>query len=148
MKWRQKIALLILGLLLGMTLMSTWQSRTINGLHKRIQALVLSNDDLRTENTELELQLYHPKQDAVLRTITVECDFKGETATELLVSKYIKQQLAFLIGRELEILIKDPYLPAQLINGQTYLIEGKSYRFKVTFVALQENALRVDVKLI
>lgn len=128
--------------------MSTWQSREMTNFQRRIQALILSNEDLRTENTELELQLYHPKQDAVLRTITVECDFQGETATQLLIAKYIKQQLAFLIGRELGILIKDPDLPAQLINGQTYRIEGKSYRFKVTFVALQENALRVDVKLI
>ncbi|MCY0887555.1 MAG: hypothetical protein OWQ59_03765 [Alicyclobacillaceae bacterium] len=136
---RKAVSLYLLGALSGAIAMFTIQGQELNRLYLVSAKSNIIIEDLKAENARLYVQLHNPSQ-TLIETIRVECTVAGgnERVAEA-GSKYAKEQLAFLIGRELDVLLRHPEIPEQILNGQLFTADGRNYRLRVQLVVLGET---------
>ncbi len=133
-------AFFLIGVIIGGVVTSTWQAREMEHLYLQVRKLKLHNDDLVEENTHLSMEMQQPKNTALLRGIQVDCTTPGnDWAVILSAADRAKEELSFLVGKELEVLIRNPDLPARVLDGQTFSVENKRYRLKVVLIVISET---------
>lgn len=134
------IAVFFIGLLAGAVFTAISQAKELDRLYLQVRALKLHSDDLALENAHLSIQLQHPDKIALISGITVDCLVpENDWAISLAASNHVKQGLSFLVGKELDLLIRHPELPSRIVDGQTFFAENKQYRLKVTLIVIGEN---------
>ncbi|MFX4301810.1 hypothetical protein ACOJUR_05950 [Alicyclobacillus tolerans] len=138
MKVRERLAWFCLGLLMGALTLFVMQSREINDLYLKAAKSNIIISELKEENARMYVQLHNPSQ-TLIQSIRVECSVPGNNeAVAMIGSRYAKEQLTFLIGRELDILMRSPTIPERILNGQTFMALGRKYQIRVTMVVLGE----------
>ncbi len=144
---KKTAAFFLLGILSGAIVTSILQATQLDRLYLQVRTLKLHNDDLAEENAHLSIQLQQPRKIAIVHGIQVDCTTpENNWAVALAASSHVKQELTFLVGKELDLLIRHPDLPARILDGQTFSTENKRYRLKVTLIVIGET-LYIQVKV-
>ncbi len=124
----------------GAIVTSILQAAEIDRLYLQVRTLKLHNDGLAEENTHLSIQLQQPRSVAIIHSIQVDCTADGNNwSVALAATGHVKQELSFLVGKELDLLTRHPDLPARILDGQTFLADNKRYRMKVILIVVSEN---------
>ena len=148
MSQKRIIAFFVLGILLGATSLSVLHARELDNLYHEVSSLKLHNDELELENVHLSTQLQHPEGGTIVKDIEVDCSTPDNNRTiSLAASTHIKQELSFLIGKEMDILLRQPDLPARILDGQTFHAEGKKFTLHVTLIVVFSESLYIQVNV-
>jgi sugar diacid utilization regulator len=137
---RRFTAIFLLGAILGAVTTSTWQAKEMESLYLQVRKLTLHNDDLAEENTRLSMEMQQPQKTVLIKGVQVDCISSGnDWAVYLAAANRVKEELSFLVGKDLDVLIRNPDLPARVLNGQTFSVDSKRYRLKVALVVISET---------
>lgn len=116
--------------------MLIYQGQEFDNLYKEVSRLKLVTSDLQQENAQLSIQLHQPHLTTV-QNIDVECTVPtGDHSLSLACSRYVKEQMSFLIGRDVSILINHPDIPSRILDGQICTVDKHKLRLHVQLLVL------------
>lgn len=141
---RQSIAWMAIGVMIGASIMNLIHGRQFENLNLRIQTLTMHYDELERENTRLSAQLHQPSTEPLLQNINVQAKAPDDP-TELQVIQFVQQQLQFLEGRRIDILLEDPELPTRMLDGRTLTVDSQKLTIRVTSTVLVGETLKLHV---
>jgi sugar diacid utilization regulator len=138
--WRKYMAIFIIGAIIGAVITSTWQAKDMENLFLQVRKLTLHNDELAEENARLSMETSQPQKVALIKSVQVDCINRGnDWAVTLAATDSVKEELSFLVGKDLDVLIHNPDLPARILNGQSFSVDNKRYHIKVALVVISET---------
>ncbi|MBX5437431.1 MAG: hypothetical protein IRZ33_09475 [Alicyclobacillaceae bacterium] len=138
------LAHLLLGAVAGAIGMTVWQGRELNRLSLQLSSLRMQYEELEEENVQLSAQLQAPSPVLVLKTVHIAAD-APDAMSQLEVVRFARQQLGFLVGRPIRVLVEHPELPAHLLNGQLVEAGGQSLVLRVTTTVIAGETLSLRV---
>ena len=144
MNARQAAGFLSLGILVGGAAMNVIHGRQFETLNMQIQSLKMHYDEVERENTQLSAQLHQPNPEPLVQSIQVDAKAPDGPA-QLQVIQFVQQQLQFLEGRHIQILIDSPELPTHLLEGRTVLVDNQELTIHVTSTMIVGETLYVHV---
>ncbi|MDQ0190879.1 hypothetical protein JI721_02655 [Alicyclobacillus cycloheptanicus] len=144
MKLRQSFAWMVVGVLIGSSGMNLVHGRQFENLNLEIQSLRLHLEEADHENARLSAQLHQPSTEPLLQNIDVQAK-APDGLSQLQVVQFVQQQLQFLEGRRIEILIEQPELPTNLLEGRTLTVDNTTLTIHVTQTVLVGETLHLHV---
>ena len=126
-----------LGLILGASLMTAYQGREIDNLNVKVTDLQQKNEYLQQKNTQLSSALLQGHVTPTIQGFRVAAK-APDALSELETVQFVKQQLAFLVGRPLTVLQEHPDLPYRLLDGRTFEVSQKQYTVRLQSVVVDE----------
>lgn len=144
MSMRQSFAWTVIGILIGSSVMNLIHGRQFENLNLQIQTLQMHYDTLERENARLSAQLHQPSTEPLLQNIDVQAK-APDGPSELQVVQFVQQQLQFLEGRRIQILLDQPELPTKLLEGRTLSVDNQTLKIHVVRTILVGETLHLLV---
>jgi hypothetical protein len=144
MKFKQEFAQMALGAILGAAVMLAWQGRELNRMNLGLSTLRLQYDELEQENIQLDAQLHEPSPETVLQVIRVTAQ-APDAISELRVVQFVKEELAFLVGKPMQTFLDHAALPAHLLDRRTLVVNDQSYTLRVTTTVVVRDTLVLQI---
>ncbi len=144
MNVRQAAGFLSFGILIGGAAMNIIHGHQFENLNLQISSLKMHYDEVERENAQLSAQLHEPNPEPLVQRIQVDAKAPDGPA-QLQVIQFVQQQLQFLEGRRIQILIDSPELPTHLLEGRTVLVDNQELTIHVTSTMIVGETLYVHV---
>ncbi|QQE80331.1 hypothetical protein [Alicyclobacillus sp. SO9] len=139
MKTARSFALMLLGIVIGSSLMLSAMGRQLQNSYEQQKKLSDKVSELEQEKTALEDRLHKPNQQPMIERIHVDVLGSEGGVTEIRTIDFVKQQLAWLINKPLSLLVTMPDLPVKMVDGRTFHIEQKEMIVHVKTVTVGET---------
>lgn len=125
--------------------MLSYQGREVDRLYVKLSQLTIKYEDLQQENVQLSAKLHQTDPEPVIQGFQVDAK-APDSITQLQSVQFVKQQLAFLVGRKLQILVDHPDLPYRLLDGRDFMVGNEQYTVRLLTVVVDETPyLRISV---
>jgi hypothetical protein len=129
----------IFGFILGTSAMFLVQGKVIDQLRHENSRMAQENLDLTSENQLLAAKLNQSVPKEVIDKIVVDVEQPPPGLSPLDVTRFVKNQLEFLVGSELSVLRRQPDLPRRLVEGRTIVVDQIEYVIHVNYVVVMEQ---------
>lgn len=135
----RNIIFLILGVFLGFFFCITNYGVQIDSLIDKNEKLTLEIKNYQIENNSLKNEIEQRKQNKLIRSIKFHINEKLDSFSETELLEKLIDETYFLIGKEIEDIIKSPDFIYQLLNQRVYEVEDKSFEIRVKFIYIQST---------
>lgn len=128
------------------------QARALDNLYLKNAHLTMQYEDLRQEldhaQQELYAQIARSSKSTLyptLKTIRVTVD-NADATTTLAVTKFVKTNLAFLIGTQVRVFADAPSVITQVLDRKTLVINGQRVGINLRTAVILDDTLYLTVQ--
>ncbi|WP_206831952.1 hypothetical protein [Alicyclobacillus fructus] len=142
---RSTVAMAFLSFLAGLIAATLFSARDLHRMHMEVDSLRQAIDQLETENQFLLAEQAEPGKQA-LRRILVECPPNTPPEVQTAIRRQVLTSLSFLLGKPMQFLYDNPYMPSAVLNVQTIPVGTRRYRLHVTAAIMTGDTLHLYVR--
>ncbi|MCL6452208.1 MAG: hypothetical protein K6T78_01130 [Alicyclobacillus sp.] len=129
------VAAVVVGMLFGASATLAYQGKAYDRLYMENQRLVAQNSELELRNQQLTNRLERPNKEPVVESIRVDAN-APDGLSEVETIQFVRNELAFLVGKPLSTLQLHPELPSRIIDGRTITVDQQQFTLHVTTVVV------------
>jgi hypothetical protein len=138
--WISFGATLIVGALCGSAVTLGIVGHDLDLTYYQIRQLRLQHQELLRENLQLTDDIKKQADTRILKIRKLDIQIQSQDASvKLRLTRYVQDQLQFLIGRPLEQLASQPDMLQRLLNGRIVKLDDQSYTLRVDAIVLSET---------
>jgi len=142
---RSTVAIAALSFLAGLLAATVYSARDLHRMHMEVDSLRQAIDQLETENQFLIAEQSEPGK-RTLRRILVECPPNTPPEVQTAIRRQTLASLSFLLGKPMQLLYDNPYMPSAVLNVQTVPVGTRRYRLHVTAAIMTGDTLHLFVR--
>lgn len=138
-------AIAVISFFAGLVAATVYSARDLHQMHMEVDSLRQAIDQLETENQFLIAEQSEPGKRA-LRRILVECPPNTPPEVQTAIRRQALASLSFLLGKPMQLLYDNPYMPSAVLNVQSIPVGTRRYRLHVTAAIMTGDTLHLYVR--